>query len=135
MQPGLLRCSQVCPGAARYVRGSQVCSGQGRGDSPPQSSTQTVLDPALLPLLHSVGFVGGAQHRHTATPSNTGFNTDTCWMWNQCSQLICIGQCEFTFYLRLIIPLKARTITVACLIYACKHICIHTCNYMCASYV
>ena len=48
----------------------QVCSGQVGGDPSPQSSTQTVLYPALLPLLHGVGLVGRAEHRHTAAPEN-----------------------------------------------------------------
>lgn len=45
------------------------------GDPPPQTSTQAVLDPALFPLLHGVGLVGGAQHRHTATPEGNTANT------------------------------------------------------------
>ena len=45
-----------------------VLSGQGGGDPPPQAATQAVLDPALLPLLHGRGFVGGAQHGDAAAP-------------------------------------------------------------------
>lgn len=41
-------------------------------DPPPQASTQAVLDPALLPLLHSVGLVGGTEHRHTAASEGGG---------------------------------------------------------------
>lgn len=49
-------------------------SGEGGGDSPPQTTTQTVLDPALLPLLHGVGLVGRTKHRHTATPEGAEFH-------------------------------------------------------------
>ena len=43
-------------------------SGQCGGDPSPEASTKAVLDPALLPLLHGVGLVRGAEHSHTATP-------------------------------------------------------------------
>lgn len=44
-------------------------------DPPPKTSTQTVFDPALLPLLHGVCLVGGAKHCHTATPEGNMVNT------------------------------------------------------------
>lgn len=53
----------------------QSGSGQRGGDPPPQTSTQAVLDPALLPLLHGVGLVGGAQHRHTTAPEGNKADT------------------------------------------------------------
>lgn len=48
-------------------------SGQCWRDPPPQTSTQTVFDPALLPLLHGVCLVGRTKHRHTATPEHKTF--------------------------------------------------------------
>lgn len=42
---------------------SLVLSG---GDFSPETSTQTVLDPALLPLSHGVGFIWGSQHGNTS---------------------------------------------------------------------
>lgn len=52
-------------------------SGEGGGDPPPQTSTQTVLDPALLPLLHGVGLIGRTKHGHTATPGGGGVSQVT----------------------------------------------------------
>lgn len=46
-------------------------SGDGGRNPPPQTSTQAVLDPALLPLLHGVGLVRRPKHRHTAAPERT----------------------------------------------------------------
>lgn len=36
------------------------------GDFSPETSTQTVLDPALLPLSHGIGFIWGSQHGDTS---------------------------------------------------------------------
>lgn len=46
-------------------------SGDGGRNPPPQTSTQAVLDPALLPLLHGVGLVRRPKHRDTAAPERT----------------------------------------------------------------
>lgn len=56
-------------------KGQVILSGWSRRDPPPQTSTQTVFDPTLLPLLHGVGFVGRTEHGHTATPKHTHTRT------------------------------------------------------------
>lgn len=54
------------------VSAVRLTSGQRGRDSPPETPTETVLDPALLPLLHGVGLIGRAEHSHAATPGGSG---------------------------------------------------------------
>lgn len=63
------------PWGGDELRGHAECgmwSRAAEGQPAPQPPTQAVLDPALLPLFHSRGLVGGPEHGDTAAPTGRG---------------------------------------------------------------
>lgn len=63
------------PWGGDELRGRAECglwSRAAEGQPAPQPPTQAVLDPALLPLFHSRGLVGGPEHGDTAAPTGRG---------------------------------------------------------------
>lgn len=56
-----------------YIHRLAGCgSGTAERHSPPQPTTQAILDPSLFPLRHSSCLVGRLQHGDTATPEEPG---------------------------------------------------------------
>lgn len=76
------------------------CSGSGERcrDPPPQTSTQTVFDPTLFPLLHSVGLIWRTKHRHAAAPEHSTNNFKTqCFLAHTRLKLVKqVSQCAVT---------------------------------------